>query len=354
MGFLGSKGIVNDEETPVELSNNRCNRMIQTENYRGSPMINVRTGVWRTNNTLNLKYEYCCTDVCSVVENALIQLGNTFDGHTVSSNLGDVSACQAQSGSCVTDDHSTIIWKSIDLKPPCPYVTNRIDYSVERSGSHYMITDIQQAFTRTKNLTVPHQTCLPQQSLMMDQGFILQLMDKAAYQMILTGQRSRTRRLAAPKLTQPPELLPGFREVNTRLQYLEEHIQQYETIRFKNIWTKICRLADIQLQIVRQLLYLDATIAARLWLKRTDVAARVAGEALLVWPCTTKTADFIFWNYKVGTECYALLPVVVNETVFFALPGSEDLVTTAPKVPCYQTPSGVRLDRNSQRWMTRK
>jgi len=99
-----------------------------------------------------------------------------------------------------------------------------------------MTTDIQQAFTRTKTLTIPPQTCLPQQSLMMDQGFILQFMDKAAYQMILTGQRSRTRRLAAPKLTHPPEFLPEFREVNTRLQYLEGHIQQiYETIRFKNI-----------------------------------------------------------------------------------------------------------------------
>jgi len=86
----------------------------------------------------------------------------------------------------------------------------------------------------------------------------------------------------------------------------------------------------MQLQIVRQLLHFDVTVAARLWLKRTDIAARVAGEALLVWPCTTKTADFIFWNYKVGTECYALLPVVVNETVFFALPGSEDLVLSPP------------------------
>lgn len=353
-GILGSKSLISDEDTDVPITAHRCSRMKATEAYKGTPLWTVKQGVWRTNESLVVNYEYCCKDVCTSVENAMIQTGKitSYDGRIISSNLGDVSPCKAEAGSCTMEDGSVIIWVAKDLKPPCPYVTDRRDFSIERLGSYFLVEQAQQAFTRIKKRPIPRDPCLPQFAIMTDQGFILHFHDRQTFQLAAPDLTPLSRRLRAVKPKIPESNID--QEINIRLQYLEGHIRHWEEIRFKHIWMQICRLADNQLQIVKQLMKLDTTLAARIWLKRTDIAARVAGEALLVWPCAQVNSDFVFWNHRVGTDCYALLPVVINETMYFAIPGSKDLIRSGPKIPCFEAPIGVRYDENSHTWMSQK
>jgi len=98
-GFLGSRGIVRDEETPIALTSQRCKRMQQVASFRELQMVEVKRHLWRTNVSLIVNYEYCCRDVCTSTENALLQEGQvlTYDGRSMSSNLGDVTACNPNS-----------------------------------------------------------------------------------------------------------------------------------------------------------------------------------------------------------------------------------------------------------------
>jgi len=204
---------------------------------------------------------------------------------------------------------------------------------------------------------------------MTDQGFILQFYDTVSLGIAApdrvrppSSRRNATAAISSTMKRETSRVIERTKtsmydngdEIYTRLQFLEGHIRQLESVRFRQVWINICQLADTQLQIVQQLLRVDATLAVRLWLKRTDIAARVAGEALLVWPCRKRTADFVFWGYNVGTDCYALLPVVINETMYFVLPGSRDLVTSSPKIPCYEAPVGVHYDNHSHTWTSIK
>ena len=135
-----------------------------------------------------------------------------------------------------------------------------------------------------------------------------------------------------------------YNDASARLQYLEDKVQELETSRFRQLWTHICHLTRTQLNLVKQILRTDATMGARLLLKRNDISARYVGQALMVTPCQPVQIDYIFWNYKVGQHCYALLPVMHNDTLYFVLHGSTDLVSQAPRIDCSLVVQGVYKD----------
>jgi len=70
--------------------------------------------------------------------------------------------------------------------------------------------------------------------------------------------------------------------LNTKLQYWEVLNANQTIQRFEDTWLEICRLQG-HLHTIRLLLRFDTTMAARLWLRRDDIAARMAGEAILIW-----------------------------------------------------------------------
>lgn len=70
------------------------------------------------------------------------------------------------------------------------------------------------------------------------------------------------------------------------------------------------------------------------------------GKVLTVWSCTQLMADKIYWNYQVGNFCYKYLPVEINETLYFVLPGSKDLITSALKVNCDHHIIGIYHDQD--------
>jgi len=71
-------------------------------------------------------------------------------------------------------------------------------------------------------------------------------------------------------------------------------------------------MATTQLKLVWQFLRLDPAIGARVLLNRNDIFARFAADALMVWRCTPVNVTKILWDYKIGEECFAILPVLVH------------------------------------------
>ena len=95
-------------------------------------------------------------------------------------------------------------------------------------------------------------------------------------------------------------------------------------------------ISQKQLDIIHQLLALDATIGARAFLQKTNIIARHAGEALFnakIWP---QKHNNIFWNHTEDRTCYMYTtPVKIEGKLYFVLPGIKDLTTDSPILPCH-------------------
>ena len=140
--------------------------------------------------------------------------------------------------------------------------------------------------------------------------------------------------------------------ITTKLQYLVDKIDQFEWQRFRQLWIQICSITNMQLQIIRQLIHIDTTAAARLLLKRNYIHARMVGQVLLIFPCTAVIVDYVLWNYQVADICYTATPVVVNESIYFITPGTRDLAPYSPKIPCHMVINGVH--KEDDHWINYK
>lgn len=99
------------------------------------PSVNkvVYDGVFSTIKSLNVVFQYCCCNISTKVENFIMEQGliTITDGHTMSSDLGNVGACYTPSGYCYTMD-GLIIWGV---------------YEAVASGNFWVIDALQSAFS---------------------------------------------------------------------------------------------------------------------------------------------------------------------------------------------------------------
>ncbi|CAJ0579402.1 unnamed protein product, partial [Mesorhabditis spiculigera] len=131
------------------------------------------------------------------------------------------------------------------------------------------------------------------------------------------------------------------RDYHGKIQYAYESHALQSKKEFKRVFEELCNLYNNQLATQLSLLKTDTTTGARLLLKRNDIAAYMAGDALLITQCQQVNETLVFWNHTVEGRCFSNLPVRVGERMYFALPGSQDLVTTSPEVPCHLLPTMV-------------
>ncbi len=94
----------------------------QIQNGDTQNLVQIKNGLWSTNCTLKLAYEWCCFDKCSFMTNFLIEKGHIFTmyGDAIATDLGDVGSCRARDGICVTEE-GIIIWHAPNLTSICPY-----------------------------------------------------------------------------------------------------------------------------------------------------------------------------------------------------------------------------------------
>ncbi|KIH44843.1 hypothetical protein ANCDUO_25124, partial [Ancylostoma duodenale] len=78
----------------------------------------------------------------------------------------------------------------------------------------------------------------------------------------------------------------------------------------------------------------DPTWTARTLLGLDDVVATLSSNDLLVTRCKKMEVTHVYENHEVNNTYYDLLPVLVEDQLWFSIPGANDLIQTAVEVPC--------------------
>ncbi len=67
----------------------------------------------------------------------------------------------------------------------------------------------------------------------------------------------------------------------------------------------------------------------------------------MIWPCKSVFPDIIHWNYTVENTCYEYTPAKINDSLFFIIPGSRDLTSHSPIIPCGHHLMGIHRTSGS-------
>ncbi len=333
LGPLGGQGVVADDVAVRTVSPEVCLGAVGTRQVflgrHAVQLVEISPGVWTSNGTLKIQYQYCCFDFCSSTETFVLEEGvlTSMDGDLLNSNLGDMGGCRAKLGRCVTSEY-VIIWEPHNLMSLCPFEAQGT-YHVTVGDRHVLIEKLQVAFSYL-NPPIQH-PCLPRGVVMMDQGIGLLF----PHGRIPLNCQSRL------KLASQRQNATDSDPLNPKLQYLFDKVVEMELIGFRRVWQELCAISDRQLQLIHQWLRIDPSLGIRVFLGQDDLHAQFAGEVLMVWPCRQVVPSKIYWNYKVGSLCYEFMPVLVNETLWYQIPGSRDLVQNSEIVDCHHHIFGV-------------
>ncbi|KAL6728867.1 hypothetical protein Aduo_010600 [Ancylostoma duodenale] len=102
----------------------------------------------------------------------------------------------------------------------------------------------------------------------------------------------------------------------------------------RRTFNNICIRQYLNNQKIHELSRADPTWAARTLLGKSDVSATLANNELLVTRCRRIEATHVYLDHKVNETCYNLLPVQIDEQLWFSIPGTLDLVQTATETSC--------------------
>uniref|UniRef100_A0A8R1I8D4 Retrotrans_gag domain-containing protein n=1 Tax=Caenorhabditis japonica TaxID=281687 RepID=A0A8R1I8D4_CAEJA len=122
----------------------------------------------------------------------------------------------------------------------------------------------------------------------------------------------------------------------TKTTSAPQNIQAESTISTQDGFMSSCRNQYMATSLFETLLAIDPTAAVRQLLKRRDVSAKRVGDSLLVSKCRPVIPTTTHWSRKINNTCYELVPVTVDDVIWFQLPGSEDLVGEAATIPCIE------------------
>lgn len=145
--------------------------------------------------------------------------------------------------------------------------------------------------------------------------------------------------------------------LNVKLQFLEIHTRDLIQRNFDRLWGQICDLHNRQMDTVTSILSINPTLGTRLWLRKLDISAKFAGEAISVSKCYQFSPEKVFWNHEINGTCYKKVPVLISEgnisKVFFLVSGSrsQDLDEFSEEISCSDRPISVFKDEEGI-WQT--
>ncbi|KAH7708675.1 Integrase core domain containing protein [Aphelenchoides avenae] len=140
------------------------------------------------------------------------------------------------------------------------------------------------------------------------------------------------------------------RTTNTKLQYAIDTWDISDSENFRHLYQSICEMDANQVRITSFMWTLMPTEAIRYWLRRSDVAAVPAGEALAIYPCTQVLVDEVHWSQKINNTCYDDIPVTLDGKLWFFPAGSRDLRRQSRTVNC--SSRTVNIYRNGSTWIS--
>jgi len=371
LGPLGSRGIVLDDIKIIHVSFTECDNSVRTKVFNNTKLSRIHEGFWSSNVTLQPKFEYCCSDVCTTVTNFFIESGQvaSYDGMKISSSLGDIGGCQLLSGKCVTDD-GIIIWKEPKLKGFCT-IEKSGTHNAQVVGTHLIIQEIQAAF----EIKGQYKKCSSLGTIFStSQGAVIGF-NNITFSDFFLANFTKNKKVLKPTpssitrtkyhyydytvvrqmipvlLDDPSENITVSDPENARLNYLQDELTNTIQDSFRFMWNELCHQSQRSLDITWQLLRFDATLGARVFFQTDSIIAEFTGEVLSVWPCKIVHASRVYRDYKIGNLCYRYLPVEVDGKLYFASPGGRDLVTVSPTVDCHH--QSTKIYKVNNVWATK-
>ncbi len=314
--FFGGKGIISDTLDEFSIPPQTCHDLAKsvshgnsTTLWHGHTLRPIADGVWSTQQYLHVSYKWCCYTYCQRTTNLILEKGQvaSLHGQHLQSDLADVGHCPVSVGHCQTS-HSTIIWNQTSLlaRTACPF--QPLGTYPARQHQHLLIIDkLQAAYTLTTD--PPQYTpCIGKHHTTQQGGVRLR---------ISTSHTITTNTILHPTDTPRPhmphhKLHSNADPVNGKLQYLTHIINNNLLIHFQALWIQFCSLQRTLTMHTLQLFRIDATLGARALLKRDDIFAQYAGDAIMVWQCRNVTITHIIHSHQIKTTCYEFTPVYVN------------------------------------------
>ncbi|EYC08294.1 hypothetical protein Y032_0067g95 [Ancylostoma ceylanicum] len=96
----------------------------------------------------------------------------------------------------------------------------------------------------------------------------------------------------------------------------------------------ICARNVLNVQRLHTLSAVDPTLTARILLGRNDVAASHIKGELQITKCRQVIPTHVFTNHSVNGTCYTLTPVLLEDDIWFVIPGTQDLTQSSSITSC--------------------
>jgi len=332
MGFFASKGVLSRVDTYQPLTAAECLFAWKSKQFDDQKLERISQTTWATQNVVQTDYVWCCATYCKNFTNIIVELGvlSTFDGQSLLSDLGHPDNCSISDKACFPETY-VIVWERDSFQTYCPYISLGT-YAGKLMNKYVLVEQGQGAFT----LNHPVFICGRIIGYQTEQGSLLQI----EYQDENSWQPLRPDTSSSIRSTHPNDY-DGFATLDSKLQFLYEKIRSIVTYNFRVLWLELCKGSSRYLHLIWQMLRLNPTLGARAFLNVSNIHAEFFGEVLVVWKCAEFSASEFFWNYTVNSRCYTFLPVLIESTIWFVIPGSRDIVSAAPVVDCHLKPAGI-------------
>ncbi|PAV90485.1 hypothetical protein WR25_22647 [Diploscapter pachys] len=135
-------------------------------------------------------------------------------------------------------------------------------------------------------------------------------------------------------------------DVNTKIQYATHMLRLDIRAEFTRVYTQICHLREKHLNLLWAILQSNPTEGFRALTGDPSITAeRVGLDTFLIRACTVMIPTTVHYDHRINNTCYKYLPVQLNDTVWYAPPGSRDLVPYSEKLPCTQVAATVYADQ---------
>uniref|UniRef100_A0A0M3IN65 Glycoprotein n=1 Tax=Ascaris lumbricoides TaxID=6252 RepID=A0A0M3IN65_ASCLU len=324
-----SLAVTRDETTVHNMTPSQCMEMRRSLELSGIRLEPIDANRWASKQPTEYSYGWIGTR-CHTTTNYRMEQGviKFYDG------LSRTSGCNKTLGKCITATE-TILWDPSELANRCPYRTlGKVNAQI--SNRFVTIPSMQAVFVRgkeTQNDMSLDTVCKFRKAEVMKNGVVIEFSPEEQ-----PSREGSNRALSARILfvEQLPEEInkKSDASVNAKLQFLWNSLSEREQRITQEIRHRICEQHNRILWLIGALSRTDPTTAARVLLKRMDIAAENIGDLLKVFPCKKLEVSEVFTNHKVQDRCYRDLPVRYKDKILFVHPRSREIKAASEEVDC--------------------
>lgn len=126
-------------------------------------------------------------------------------------------------------------------------------------------------------------------------------------------------------------------EDNVRNQFVQYTLEEANRHNFDQSYRMSCENHNRIVDVFNAVADINVTTAMRRWMRRTDIVAEFAGDAIAITQCKKVVGVLAsFEHNKVNNTCYRDQPVWVEGLLFFQVKGQPDLTPSSPEVPWHR------------------